>query len=486
LANNFDKNDGTLSAPNEQQQANLTKALWSFFSEMKTAIVLLFILALISILGTVIRQNASPEEYTAVYGASKYAIIKLLSLTNVYDAWHYRLVLALVGINLTVCSLNRFNVTWRRTFQPNVRAGADRIEKMQRSETIACSGTITDVTDKISAAMHSGHYQVIKDNGPDDVVLFAAKGRISLWGPYLTHLSLLVIFIGAIFGKSLGFTGYTAIHEGGFTSTYATESTNTEKNLGFKVGLDKFEIGHDNKGNPTAYKSDLQVYEGDVKVAEKVIDVNHPLTYKGVSFFQSDYGMTSIRVKITGSGGQTEDIDFEVETGSGPFGKTFTVSGESFKQVSIGGKLLTVFVHDLVPDYVSGSETGQSDLPINPAAKIMVNDRLPEYKELDAWSKLGWLEVGKSAQFKDFTVTFDKVVNYTGLQVSRNPGLPVIYLGFGLLLTGIFLSFYVPYRMIRIRISTTGTRLAVIAGASTRDDTSVFDSDFKKIRDAIA
>jgi len=485
LAHNVDMNDGTQGASSERQQVSLTKALWSFFSDMKTAIVLLFILALISILGTVISQNASPQEYLALYGKHKYDIIQLFRLTDVYNSWYYKLVLELVGINLCVCSINRFRVTWQRAFQPNVRIGADRIEKMQRSETTKCTGTLSEAANKVTAALHARHYRVTEDIGSDDIVMFAAKGRFSLWGPYMTHLSLLIIFIGAIFGNRMGFNGYTAIQEGGYTTTYATQSSNTEKNLGFRLGLRKFDIGHDIQGNPTAYRSDLQVYEADNLITEKVIDVNHPLTYKGISFYQSDYGLSGLKVKITEPNGHTTNVDFDVETGSGPFGKTFTVSGESFKQISISGKPLTIFVHDLVADYTPGSDVSQSDLPINPAAKIMVNDRLPAYKGLDAWSKLGWLEVGKSGQFKGLTVTLDGVVNYTELQVARNPGLPVVYIGFALLLAGVFLSFYVPYRTMRIKLFVSGSDVTVVTGASSRDDNSVFDPDFKRIRDAL-
>lgn len=466
------------------QQTSLTKALWRCFSEMKTAIVLLLLLALISILGTVIKQNATPQEYLAAYGARNYAIIKYLGLTNVYDSGFYRLVLALVGINLAVCSINRFGVTWRRTFQPKLQADAGLIAKMPRSETLNFAGTLDGVAPKLTAAMRSGSYRVTECRESNDVVVFAAKGRLGLWGPYLTHVSLLVIFLGAILGNILGFNGYTAITEGGYTKTYF--SNQKESNLDFRVALRKFKIGHDVKHNPTAYRSDLAVYEGDKLAAQKVIDVNHPLTYKGVSFYQSDYGLSGLVLKITAPSGETTRMKFDLATENGPYGKTFGVSGQPFKDVRIGGKRLTVFVHNLVADYDGKSEMGASALPINPAIKLMINDRLPEYKGLDAWSKLGWLEVGKSAPYKDFTVTLDDVVNYTGLQVARNPGLPIIYLGFGLLLAGVFLSFYVPYRVMRLRISATGQGVTAVVGASSRDDYSVFDADFKRLRDAVA
>ena len=483
LAYPVETTNGVQNGSQEPQQISLTKALWQFFGEMKTAIVLLLVLAVFSILGTVIIQNATPEEYLAAYGARNYAVIKYLGLINVYDSSIYRLLLSLVGVNLVVCSINRFKVTWRRTFQPKVCIDSNSIKKMQRAETIKSTGEIDDVARKTAYALRSRSYRITETREASDVVLFAVKGRFSLWGPYMTHLSLLVIFLGAILGNMLGFNGYTAIREGGNTSTYFADEK--ESNLGFRVALRKFEIGHDVRRNPTSYKSDLLVYEGSKLAAQKTIDVNHPITYKGISFFQSDYGLSGLVVKITAPSGESKRVSFELSTENGPQGKMYGVTGESFKPVQIGGKTLTIFVHNLVPDYDGKSDMGASALPINPAAQIMVNDRLPEYKGLDAWSKLGWLEVGKSANYKGFSVTLDDVIDYSGLQVSKNPGLPIIYLGFGLLLAGVFMSFYVPYRTIRLRISAAGQSVTTLVGASSKDDAAVFDGDFRRIRETL-
>ena len=486
LADKLDTIESGDNTPRGQQTAGLTRALWVFFGEMKTAIVLLLVLAFISIIGTVIRQNASPDEYIALYGPRSYAAIKYLGLANVYDSSLYRLLLALVGINLVVCGINRFGITWRRVFQPKVSVDAKAIRGMQRSETLSSAGTLDDVAGKAAAAVRSRYYRVIKSTDTGDVVLLAAKGALNLWGPYLTHLSLLVIFLGAILGNMLGFNGFTGIDEGGSTSVYVVNGDQKESNLGFRVALRKFEIDYDAAHNPTAYKSDLAIYEGDRLAAEKVIDVNHPLTYKGISFFQSDYGLSGLVIKITAPNGESMHVPFDLSTENGPHGKMYVIAGEPFKEAKIGGKTLTVFVHDFMADYSSESGAPMSFLPLNPAAKILINDRLPEYKGMDAWSRLGWLEEGKSAPYKGFVVTLEEVVDYTGLQVSRNPGLPIIYLGFCLLLAGVFLSFYVPHRVMRLRITAQEHGVTLVIGASSKDVSSVFDKDFDRIRGAVS
>lgn len=461
------------------------EALWDFFSSMKTAIVLLLILAASSIAGTIIPQGAMPEEMARHYGNFAYKLIHALALDDMYDSWWYVSLLILVGINLAVCSVNRFRGTWQRMVSPTVVASAKQVSGMQRSESMSVRKSVSEASDIAETALRSSSYHVLKAQDGDDAVLYAAKGRLSIWGPYLTHLSILIVFLGAIAGSRLGYNGVTLVKEGGYTDSCYIRGTGDSKPLGFRVNLRSFKIGHDRNHNPTSYRSDLQVVDGGKTVAQKVIDVNQPLTYKGVSFYQTDYGLDSIVIKVTGPNGESRRIKFRVGTEEGPGGKQYSISGNSgemaFEQVMIGGKKLTVFAHDLVPDYIGGEAVNATDMPLNPAANIMVNDRLPEYKGIDAWMKLGWLDASKPARFKGYTIALEDTVDYSILQVAKNPGLPVVYTGFGLLLLGVFVSFYITRKVIRVRVSPSKNGASVLIGGNSRSDPSVFDTEFERL-----
>lgn len=473
----------------QQNEFDLGKALWSFLGEMRTGVVLLVLLAVASIPGSVLIQNASPEEYIARYGVSHYNIIKHLGLDNVYDTPYYKILLALVGLNLIVCSINRLGITWRRTFFPKVSTSAQGISTMPRSEIFNYSGSISQVTDAITATIRSRSYHVFEKHESDGVIsLFAAKGRVGLWGPYLTHVSLLVIFLGAIIGNTLGFAGFTGVNEGESTTVcgvYEREGKPPqEMNLGFRLALKKFRIGHDATHNPTSYTSDVAIYEGDNLIAQKTIDVNHPLTYRGISFFQTSYGIKNLIIKLTAQNGDVVRVPFDMQSGEGPHSEVYAVpSEESIKSVYVGAKHLTVYVDDFQADYDGKTGVGMSFLPIHPAVHVMINDKSP--KSLDAWSQIGWLEEGKSVSADGYNVQLEDVVYYSSLQVSSDPGLPIVYFGFGLMMLGVILSFYIPYRVIRIRVSVTENGMDVAVGASSKESMSVFDTDFRRIRKAI-
>lgn len=470
--------------PSPKKEIGLIDAFWSIFSSMKTAIVLLLILAAVSITGTLITQNAPPEAYINAYGESKYHLLRNLGLTDVYHSGWYGFLLALIGVNLTVCSINRFKTAWQRTFHPTVPTKVDQIRNMQRSESIKCREAISEVADKVASTLRSGSFRVYSEQTGEEVSIYATKGRLAIWGPYFTHLSLLLIFAGAIFGGRMGFDGRTMIEEGSSVDKYFVMDADNqaEKTLGFSVQLLNFTIEHDKEHNPTAYKSDLQVFEGGKPVTQKTIDVNHPLTYKGVSFYQSSYGLSGLRLKIKAPNGETQTLPYNIESNDGPNGMEYSIPDNMLKQLKFGDKSLTVFVHSFEPDFVEEMNSSASGMPLHPAIQIMVNDRFPEYKGLDGWARLDWLPLSKSIQYKGFTISFADAPSYSVLQVASNPGLPVIYAGFGLILAGVFFSFYITHKRIRVVISPSDKGAIMNIGAASRSEPSTFDTDFERLR----
>lgn len=430
---------------------------------MRTAIFLLLLLAVASAIGTVIPQNSHPEAYRP--------IILALKLDDVYHSVWYSVLLILIGINLTACSINRFSATWRRTFRPNVTATAKQLSGMQASIELTSGGSAEEVSNKLETALRSSSYHVIKESDSEGVAIHAVRGRLSIWGPYLTHLSLLLVFIGAIVGSRLGFEGFVRIHEGEYAESFLISKTQEERDLGFRLALEEFTLEQDEHGNPTGYKSDLRVFEGEDEVAAKVIDVNHPLTHRKISFYQSTYGH-SFEVRVTAPNGETGHALYSLRRQVGSGGQSYIIPEDPFREIRLGGEKLTVFLHNLAE--------GESGIE----AQIMINDRFPEYKGLDAWKNLGWVGANDFAEYKDYRVTTD-VVEWTGLQVGRNPGLPIVYTGFGLMLLGVFVSFYVSHRTVRVRVSSEEKGSTAIIGAFSRSGPEVFEKDLDRMREAV-
>jgi len=466
----------------ETREIGFVEAVWRLFSSMKTAIALLLLLALASIVGTLIPQGSPPQMYVQRYGEAKYALFRSLGFTDLYHSSWYTLLLALVSANLFVCSINRFKLAWARTWHPKVAVRPGQVSGMQVSDRFNNCGSVEAATDKAITALKAGSYKVIRERNGDAECLYAAKGRFGIWGPYITHLSILIIFAGAVFGNRLGFEGFTTITEGKQTTTYYPRGSHGQEALGFEVRLREFSIEYDADHNPTAYKSDLQVYDNSKLVAQKVIDVNHPLTYKGVSFFQSDYGVVGMVLRVTGPDGTTTRIPIDIQTQDLQNGKQY-IPELAPVHFETGDQTWSLFVHNFAPDYVGPPQINDTFMPINPAAQVYVNEDFP--KEKTAWNPVGWVTLKEPAEYKGHKIELEKVIDYTGLQVARNPALPVIYVGFALMLIGVFVAFYVPHRMIRASISGAGDGANVVVGAMCRTDPSIFGRDFDRLRKAL-
>ncbi len=434
-------------------------SLWKLFSSMKTAIILLLLLALASVFGTF---RETPE---------------------VYHSWWYTTILVLMLVNLIVCSINRFGIAWRRTFAPTISTTPKQAGVMKKSEQFNVLITPQEAASRIVTTLRSRAYKVLQKEESGSISIYATKGRLAIWGPYLTHLSILVIFLGAVIGAKFGFEGAIVIPEGEMTSYYYTKDSDGEKPLGFQLKLHDFHVDYDKQGRPSAYNSDLEVFEGGRSIVRKVIDVNRPLTYKGISFFQASYGPI-LKVVVTSSNGEAGSALFWIEVVESEKTIDYRLANVEPQGIRLGDKEIGVFVHDFIPNFTGVAAKRMDALPPDPAALIYLNQRYPSEMSIENWKSLGWIKSGQTVESKGYKVTLE-TIEYSKLDISRNPGLPILYAGFILVLLGIFAAFYINHRIVRVSISPAGNGSSVVVGATSRAESSIFNGDFDRIRNCL-
>ena len=159
------------------------KKVLSYLRSMRFGILLLSLVALCSVVGSLI-----PQQHEAVWYVQNYeklhALILTLGLDNIYESWYFILILCLLALNLTLCSVLRVRRLGRSredeiraaaAMPDQVRLSAEGVEQLrQRLQTMRCRRS--DV----------GQSEVYTKNG---------FGR---YGSFLTHLSiLLTLLIGA-------------------------------------------------------------------------------------------------------------------------------------------------------------------------------------------------------------------------------------------------------------------------------------------------
>ena len=371
------------------KQINLVDTIWDFFTSLKLVIILLLVLSVLSVAGTIIEQNKPLREYYRFFKPATVDLFNNLGLLDMYHSWWFTSCLALLALNIIACTMERYPFIMRAMKKQNpvldekLEAGlanAATIKYTLPAETV--ESRITAITKKLFPA------PPLVTEAAGAKHLFYEKGRYSRLAFFLTHLSVIVIFVGAIAGSLIGFKGYVNINEGEMISSLETRKGEI-KNLNFAVKCNSFAVDFYPNGAPKDYRSDLSVIKDGKEVARKTIRVNDPLSYEGITFYQSSYGRLpdTAAFEIRGKDGAS------LGTVTAPFGKQVDIPGGGVKI-----EVLDYREHFHLDD---GSEAGPvfGVNIIRPGAEpegIWVSETKPEMNRTD-----GYEFVGKRRQIEE-------------------------------------------------------------------------------------
>lgn len=435
--------------------------VWKFLTSLKLAITLIILMASASIFGTIVEQNQPIEKYRQFYGDGTIRFFESLNLFDMYHSWWFLALLLLFTVNLTCCTLDRLPRVIKVVRNPKRTLDAGLEKSLAAVDRWKKKGSPDRLADVYSAAMKGAFAAPVVTANSDTRHLYAERGIVSRFGVYVTHLSILIIFAGAIAGNIFGFKGYANIVEGRSVQSIPVRGGTGRVDLGFTVRCNKFWVDYYPSGQPKEYASDLSVLENGVEVARKKIVVNDPLQHKGVWFYQSSYGQ---------AGGSTARITVTPASGGAP--RNLTLSPGTKTEIPGYG---TVSAVDYQPDFQGFGPALLVVLekPGKPASEFWLLERHPQFDRQR-----------KDSHFFSFT-GIDQVF-YTGLQVARDPGVNVVWLGCALMVIGICIAFFTSHQRLWIRIAPAGDGKAevVLAGTANRNRLA-FEKKFERIQAAM-
>jgi len=278
--------------------------IWDLFASVKLALATLCTISLASILGTVIPQNESLAWYAQKYNPQIAQFLDLFNLTDMFGSVWFKALLGLLSTNLIICSLDRFPGIWKQITTDNLAAPAKRLTGMKRNATWTVSAPPFIAVEEICRFLHGKAWKISSRETENGILLFSQKAAWSRLGVFIVHTSILVILIGAILGSVFGYKGSVSIIEGKSAGRIQTFGGTAFIDLGFEVRCDAFNIEFYQNGMPKEYRSDLTILERGREMLHKSIKVNAPLTYKGVTFYQSSYeGYRDFIVTLTDTEG---------------------------------------------------------------------------------------------------------------------------------------------------------------------------------------
>ncbi|HEY8651679.1 MAG TPA: cytochrome c biogenesis protein ResB [Dermatophilaceae bacterium] len=439
--------------------------LWRFFISMRTGLVLILGLGLLSLIGTLLVQapagmTADPAAYTSWVASihSKYGgwtpVFDRLGFFSVFTSIWFKAITVLLTTSVLACSVNRAPRLWKIAFHPRTRMGETFFTHAAlRANILVPTGPDTAMDD-VREVLKSHRFRTITDPDDNGLNLYADRFR---WGPFGTvvaHLSFVIILLGFFLSATTGFKDTQFVAPVG-------SKVQVGHGTGLTVEAKSFNDAYYPDGSPSDYVSDLVVYKNGAQVDRQSVRVNHPLTWDGVSFYQSFFG-TAAAMKITDAAGKTLYNDAAALQWQSDDGK------HSIGQIDMKAAGLSVYVIVAAsgePD--PNIKAGQVELEIHQDGK-------------DAPIATQVVDQGKPSTIAGVSYTFERTRQYTGLIVARDPGAMWVWVGSTLLVLGLFLVFFFPHRRmwVRIRKASGGTEILC---ASTMKRDLAFEPQFHQL-----
>ncbi len=440
------------------------KSIINFFSSVKLAIFLIIIITIASFIGTLIPQLRGADEYTARYGTLSGLLIQL-ELTNLYHSWWYIALLFLFTLNILICTLTRLSFKLRRTFRPNLEFHTKTLLAAKIHEKIEKDRGLEEYEEEIRRELRSRHYRIKKQKKDNDIYLLARKRMLGIFGADIVHLGLLIILAGGIISGMGGFRSDINISEGQIVPVL---------NADFRLQLDKFETEYWPNGNVKDWKSTLTVIENDSLRLTKTIEVNHPMSYKGYVFYQSSYGWDwknpTFEIRATKKFDPATSKDAYLRLAETA---VWEEEGLEFK------------VLQFVPDFIiDGKQVRTRSLePNNPAAFLEAYRGGELISSGWVFAKFPDFSQMHSAEEADYKFEFKDVQagQYSGIQMSKDPGVNFIWGGCTIVMIGLFLAFYWPPRDIRFLLQESEGKCDIISAGRATKSKMMLESEFQKI-----
>ncbi len=446
-------------------------SVWRFFASVKLTIFVLIALALSSIIGTVIEQNQPIESYYIEYGERWGDIIRTLQLDDMYHSVWFVAQLVLLMINIIACTYERFPPKWRSLLRKVDDFDPSIIDRFSNREAIELGATLGRARDRVIEVLRKNRYKIKLDRSQgDEVKLYASRGLIGRFGSDITHVSLFVIIIGAIYGSFWGYRDFRPILVGSMIRVPDAD---------FALRLDKFWIDYYDTGQIRQYNSLLTVIEDGKEVLTKQIWVNEPLYYKGIRFYQSSYGTSWNRIKEAEIALKRLDSNKVDPPFSVKWGEVSKVPGSKYSVRLVG------YVSDFAFDERTRTVFSKSGETNNPAVQIEVYNG----EDLIARPWLffnfpGLIHAIPGTQY-DLVLMGFRTIPYSGISITKDPGTNVVWVGTGIMGIGFFLAFFVYHRRIWVSIKASGNGTIVRMGGVINKNPLGFEREFKDIVEAV-
>jgi cytochrome c biogenesis protein len=378
---------------------------FKIFNDFYFALSILALIAILSSFGSFIEQDEPISFYQEnyplnkpIYGFITYQLLLGFGLDHVYTTWWFLGLLLILGISLVSCSITR-------QF-PLLDNSKEYFFKKQKTSFLNLPFSIKIknffyLKETIILKLQSLNFYIYQKGN----LIYGYKGLIGRISPILVHLSLIIVLGGSALGAFKNFKAQEVLPKGeifhiqnpikiGWLTPLPTVTTR----------VNDFWVEYKNNKIRQFY-SNLSILDSyGTEIKNQTISVNNPLRYKQIDFYQSDWNLIGIRVKFLNQNKTYEFPVFPLQKSSKSW-ITWIKEGTVNRTIVFDQLQNTFLIYDETGKFLNLKNIGEEI-----ENQWMISDLLPS----------------------------------TGLLIKYDPSIPLIYLGFGLLMITAILS-YLPY-----------------------------------------
>ncbi|XXG81323.1 hypothetical protein AAC387_Pa09g1987 [Persea americana] len=394
----------------------LPRKVLAVLSYLPLAIGEMFTIAALMALGTFIDQGEAPDFYFQKYpednpvlGVFTWRWVLGLGFDHMFSSPVFLGMLVLLAASLMACTYTTQIPLVKVARRWSFLHSAESIRKQEFADSLPRAS----IQDLGVILMGAGYEVFFKGSS-----LYAFKGLAGRFAPIGVHLSMLLIMGGATLSATGSFRGSVTVPQGlnfvvgdvmspsGFLST-PTEAFSTE------VHVNRFYMDYYDSGEVSQFHTDLSLFDLDGKeIMRKTISVNDPLRYGGITIYQTDWSISALQI---------------LKDNEGPFNLAMAplkLNGDK--------KLFGTFLP--VGDTDSPNLKGISMLARDLQSIVLYNQ---EGKFVGVRRPSSRLPI----EIDGIKIVIEDAIGSSGLDMKTDPGVPIVYAGFGALMLTTCISY---------------------------------------------
>ncbi|MEO3825320.1 cytochrome c biogenesis protein ResB [Actinomadura sp. B10D3] len=485
---------------------------WRQLTTMRTALILLFLVALGAVPGSVLPQRGQAPEKVAAYLEEHEALgpwLDRFSMFDVFAAPWFAAIYILLFVSLAGCVIPRA-VKHYRSMRARPPAAPRNLGRLPQSATYETDAAPDDVLAEARQVLRRRRFRVDVSGGAAS----AEKGYLGESGNLLFHLALLALLFALGLGNLFGYRGNVLLGEG---KTFANSLSQYDQFTPgrafqggelapFTVTLDDFKAEYepkgDKRGQATAFDAHIR-YRATPDGKEKKYDLrlNHPLKVGGAKVYLLGHGYAPVFTVRDAKGNVAfqDSVPFlELEPRNLTSEGVIKVPDSQPDQLAFyailwptavasedGKQIVSAFPAPIRPVVTISSFKGDIGLDSGSPQSVYKLEGIGKtLHPVKGGQKL--LEPGETFTLPDGagSITFDGLREWTSLSVNHDPGRIPALIAAVLAVLGVATSFMVRRRRVWVRASAgeSGRTVVEVGGLTLGNPTPEFDEIVAALR----